>query len=56
MDAGAENLLPFPAMLTRRTPWVLVLAAVVLVGALDLHLANLPILSSRAPEQHPARP
>ena len=42
MDAGAENLLPFPAMLTRRTPWVLVLAAVVLVGALDLHLAGEP--------------
>lgn len=27
-------------MLTRRTPWVLVLAAVVLVGALDMHLAD----------------
>ncbi|HSS78480.1 MAG TPA: hypothetical protein VLV54_17270 [Thermoanaerobaculia bacterium] len=27
-------------MLTRRTPWVLVLAAVVLLGALDLHLAG----------------
>ncbi|HEV7785892.1 MAG TPA: hypothetical protein VGQ28_11185 [Thermoanaerobaculia bacterium] len=27
-------------MLTRRTPWVLILAAVVLVGALDMHLAD----------------
>lgn len=40
MDACAAHLIRFPAMLTRRTPWVLVLAAVVLVGALDMHLAD----------------
>jgi len=40
VDACAVNLVCFPAMLTRRTPWVLVLAAVVLVGALDMHLTD----------------
>ena len=37
----AQKICYSPAvMLTRRTPWVLVLAAVVLVGALDMHLAD----------------
>src|SRR5258707_13259234 len=40
MDACAAILVGFRAMLTRRTPWVLVLAAVVLVGAVDVHLVD----------------
>src|SRR5258707_11497190 len=40
VDASAGILLLSSAMLKRRTPWVLVLAAVVLLGALDLHLAD----------------
>jgi hypothetical protein len=40
LDSGTVRMLGLPAMLTRRTPWVLVLAAVVLVGALDMHLAD----------------
>lgn len=40
MDAFAPNLLRFRAMFRKRTPWVLVLAAVVMVGALDMHLAD----------------
>lgn len=40
MDSGAEDLVLSPSMLTRRPPWVLLLAAVVLAGALDMHLVD----------------
>jgi hypothetical protein len=40
VDALTVKVLRSLGMRTWRTPWVLVLAAVVLVGALDLHLAG----------------